>query len=321
MNRWFCCGGATEQEQPRIQKLENPAERARAKLHNWSNAKISGCLSLTDLESKQGMCARILAAALYMWMAVGAVMVWQLLGRQIHVAFWVGLWPQVTLFVTALALALAFLLLTRVRIIRYFRFQELREEPYNERPLRANTQLGRLKSMVLVSAFMALISVGLGLMTGWQGVVTRDMLREECSNLAEPRIRTMQEVSDRLVQFQKKCRDTRDKDTAVSECPGFRKRFKGCPYVAYLLRLEKYESCTGFCAATDPLVNKRKGKASTDPLVVKLKGKSKVDDQLSCAEVISEHVEFATLLVAVPCVTIGLFLAIMAWFLLNYDQL
>lgn len=236
-------------------------------------------------------------------------MVWQLLGRQVHVAFWVGLWPQVTLFVTTLALALAFLLLTRIRIIRYFRFQELREEPYNERPWRANTKLGRLKSMVLVSAFMALSSVGLGLMTGWQGVSTRDILRDDCSTLVEPRIRTMQEVSDRLVQFQKECHEEGGNDTAVSECPGFRKKFKKpAPYVAYLLRLQKHESCSGFCAPTEPLVVKRKGQAKTD-------------DQLSCAEVISEHVRFATLLVAVPCAAVGLILAIMAWFLFDYEQL
>lgn len=327
MRSWSCCGGVADTS-PGIRSTKS---RPRQRLHDWSNAKVGNCLHLTDLESKYGTCLRIAAAMLYLGLALGAFVVLGQLGQRIHTVFWIGQWPHMTLFATMFALMVSFLLLTRIRIIRHYRYQDLRTHDDEGKAKRScNTQFGRLRPMVYVSAFVALIAVGLGVATAVLGLDIAATLLNTCSrdalsSFGDSRAHKMQETSNRLVDFQRKCLEGRgqnnNENVTVTDCPGFEKTFPPpskqnvdekenhpSTYVEYLLRLEKYDGCTGFCETAEPLTfGERK--------------QSPVEEKFSCAQSIGHHVRFATLLVSVPSIIIGLALLAVSILLFEYEHL
>jgi len=315
MKALSCCRGATKKD----------VLLKRERLHKWSNKKVATCLHLTDLETKHGALLRFVVALTYLTLAGGCAFVWYELGQQLHVVFWVGPLLQVALFVTTLALASSFLLLTRVRIIRYYRFQDVRVAGMAERgnPKRnCDLQLGNLRPMVVISAALALIAVVLGLITIAWGLGIAATFSQPCS-LGPDSVRMLEKTSNELVSFQKACHKKEGKDKVLTLCPGFHGQassrdnvneasdaasnntFSG--YATYLFELEMHEGCTGFCEPTDSLSLKGRRKAPVD--------------KLSCADVVGEYIHRATLLVGVPSIVIGISSAIVAFFLFDYDNL
>jgi len=216
-----------------------------------------------------------------------------------------------------LAVAASFLLLTRVRIVRYYRFQELRvDKDHLKKQRSCNTQLGRLRPMAVISAILGLSALVLGLITGIRSHGIGANFWHKCSDMEEDsRAQKMQELSDRLVQFQKQCHDKANGNTTLTKCPGFEKYFlrdsnEGSnlsTYVGYLQRLEMHEGCTGFCKSTEPLAFEQR--------------KKDLEDELTCAEVVGQHIWFAILLVALPSCFAGLFFTTIAVFLFEYEYL
>jgi len=301
-----------------------PKTGSRERLHEWSNSRVGYCLHLTDLETTPGSCLRFTVALLYLGLAMGILIVWYCIGQRLHVLFWLGVWPQIALFATMLALAASFLLMMRIRIIRFFRFQQLRDGigRAGRHDTAKRTQIGRLRPMVVVSAALAMIAVVFGLVTIKEGLGISAALLHDCSGSAavanisaavafsgSAEVQKLQAISERLVEFQKLCHasDGQDK-TLVSDCPGFRKKFTNqSSHVAYLVRLEDYEGCSGFCTPSDPIAFKGREQA--------------IVGKLACAEVVGQHVRLATLIVSLPSIVIGLALVILAWLLFEYDHL
>lgn len=281
-------------------------------LRAWSNDKLGKCLYMTDLETRQGACLRVSIAALYCGLAGGVILLWYFFRRRLHVVYWLGYWPQATMLVFMLALAGSFLLLTRVRIIRYCRFQRMRGDDDDKKMINTNTNMGRLRPMVLFSAALALAAVGFGLGTEIQVRSVEAELRqtEACSLSTNRRVHKMQETSDRLVKFEMACNERAATRTYMNECPGFDENFgESKQYVEYLLRLETQHDCTGFCKSTVPLYFEGRNHMLES------------DSNDSCAVAIANDVYAVSLLVALPSVVFGIFLCMLALSLYEYDYL
>lgn len=273
------------------------------KLSNLSNSAVGGCLHLTDLESRTGNRLRFCVALLYLVLVAGAILVWRSISQRMHVLFWLGHLPQTTLLATTLALCASFLILTRVRITRHYRFQESRDDP-NQKV----AQVGRLRPFVGVSVILAIISMGLGGFMLAMGFSESAALADSCGTVVAPRSQQLERVSDRLVQFQKGCLKKREKVKSVTKCPGFNEEFSAsADIVGYLMRLETNEGCTGFCSSTNSLVVEG--------------GAGRSMEQHACADIVGQHVRHITWLVGLPSVIIGFALAVVAFSLFEYEGL
>lgn len=307
----------------------------------WSNSKVGRCLHVTDLETRRGIAVRCIVALLYFGLAAAAFALWYFLSTQLDVVFWVGPWPQSALLLLMLAIASSFLLLTRIRITRYFRFQALR---FNEDPSKmrrsCSTQGGKLRPMVMFSAVVALCATGLGIITCVRAVGTANNLRYDCASGDASKARQLQETSDRLVRFQLHCQTSAGNiNKQLIHCPGFEKAFQNeSAYVSYLMRLEKYETCTGFCKPAralsirdkikpHPATSNGEGRNISHHPHASYEGITESDAEPAavviggCSEVVWQRILFASLWIGVSSIVGGLILAGIALLLLEYEYL
>lgn len=266
---WTCCGAINQKRKlqralstnPELQRALSTNENER-RAQTRTNQKLNKYLAVTDLNTKKGYILRVLVAFLYFGWAVGSFFLCRMLGQHPPAVFWLGRWPHATLAVTMFAVATSFFLLVRVRIIRYYRVQEMRGS-HNEKG--GLTALGRLRPMVVFSAVLGLAAGVVGAVTEYKAEDARSNLAAAChypkENSAETQELAMQNVSDSLVRFQRRCQILQTDDIkSINECQGFDQEFPESSslalYVRYLMNLERLEPCVGWCYMNDALILK-----------------------------------------------------------------
>lgn len=295
----------------------------KKELHGFSDNAVGWCLHLTDIESRSGIALRAAVALVYFALAAGSLMIWDSIHNRVHVLFWLGHWPEASLFATMVALSMSFFVLTRIRITRHFRFQEERDDPTEGQFLQRKsyykqvTPIGRLRGVVGCSVLMALASAILGGFMLVKCLGISNELVDSCGSATLPQSRELQEQSVRLAEFQKNCLRVHSVSTdftfkkkvkSVRECPHFDHEFPSWPGSAgYLLRLETFEGCTGFCTEADPLLIEDRA--------------AQIQRRLTCAQVVSRHSRYITLLVAAPSISLGIITAAVNFLLFVYTDL
>lgn len=316
-----CCAGAHRPSS--LQRAKETINSRFSKLHEASDKAVGWCLHLTDIESKSGIALRSGVALVYFMFAAGSLMIWDSVHNRLHVLFWLGDWPEASLLLTMVALSMSFFVLTRIRITRYFRFQEQREDPDEGQLLWRRSYYknaathGRIRGTVCCSVILSLASAILGGFVLVKCLGISDKLLDICGSAQLPQSRELDEQSAHLAQFQKKCLGNATVTAnfsfiknvkSVTECPDFDKEFPPWPGGAgYFLRLETFEGCTGFCKEAEPLLIEDRA--------------TQIQKHLPCAKVASQHARYITLLVAIPSIALGIITAVFNFLLFVYTDL
>jgi len=182
--------------------------------------------------------------------------------------------------------------------------------------------------MVVFSAVVALCATGLGIITCIRAVSTTNALSHDCASGAASKARQLQETSDRLVRFQLHCQASAGNiNKQLIHCPDFEKTFQNeSGYVSYLMRLEKYETCTGFCKPAralsirdkikpHPATSNGQGHNISHHPHDSFEGTTESDAEPAavviggCSEVVWQRILFASLWIGVSSIVGGLILA------------
>jgi len=275
--------------------------------HQWSNDVTSQWFDLLLVESAKGRTFRLLLALLNLGIGGLILFAGHTIGRNIHVLFWLGGQLQTTLLVTISAIATAFLLQVRMRLVHVVRKNASGSSGAARACCEPNQNLAR--QLILLFATLGAVSIFLGLRVGFQGEKIAEQLTSRCRDKGASKASwALEDTRLQLEKFDQQCQTVEDETAGmpVDECPGFKEAFPPpSPYVTYLAGLELKESCSGWCSKKPPLFAKSEAKEQ---------GKA-------CSIHISDMVQQAAWGVGAPCAGLGGALLICAVFLLDYDAI
>lgn len=278
----------------------------------WGNQGIvAWWLDIVTAETAGSRFLRVVLSVLYLGVGIGLLVLANYCGQSVHVLFWLGLLPQLTLLVTLLALAHSFLLLVYIRLVQYFRHRDAgqRQSDRNCEP-----SPGSLQCVVILGCLLAAAASVLGSIVVARGLVKYKFLHSHCGRRGASH--ELEETYAHLSEFFKDCKSPSfaqfsgpEQAKAVTECPGFTAAFPPpAPYAAYLLNLEVEEGCGGFCH-------------DRPQVFVLPPDKDKKQGHERCSAVVARELWKVSLLTGLPGIVLGTGLALASAMLLTYDGL
>mmetsp|Transcript_91075 Transcript_91075/g.253572 ORF Transcript_91075/g.253572 Transcript_91075/m.253572 type:complete len:301 (+) Transcript_91075:200-1102(+) len=228
-----------------------------------------------------------------------------LCARDLHVRFWLGEVPELSLASLAVAVGLTlFIVCYRVWVLSYRGHPRLgARKATSDAPCLLS--LRTLRTICFLLAFAACSAFGLGVVTIRFGQDMSNVLITRCGHSGATR--SMEQVHQELVVFRNQCHKGRaDRAKTVDQCPGYADAFPPpAPYATYLKLLEMQSGCTGFC-------KRGIGPLFTNSVALK---------HQSCAAHLGEYVWHVSLMVAWPALALGAFFVAFGTALLLYEDL
>lgn len=174
-----------------------------------------------------------------------------------HVRFWLGDLPLFSLFASLIAVALTFMLLVRIRLVKFLRSRE-RDDSKRAKQLKEGARRefepspSTLRVLVLLICKVALGTAGVGIASIYQGLSVAHVLDHHCGE--EGNSQQLEQTHGELAAVLGRCAAFDGQPGSLKLCPEFVSHFPGPqPLVDYLTRLETDIGCTGFCKSDPPL--------------------------------------------------------------------
>lgn len=278
------------------------------------NDMMSKWLTLVEGNTHTAFVARLFYTALVLVCGTCIVAASRFASRDVHVLFWLGETPLLTLCITSLALCLHFTQSVYLRVLKHDRMRELASRESGALNVDSRTVVQKhltlrrrtTKDCLCVLVVIGAVSSFLGCLVASYGVHASYFLTSQCGKGGSTK--RLEETHRHLVGFHKKCFAATHKRLAVEQCPGFELAFPPpAPYVKYLKDLEHRMRCTGFCHfGSAPMF------ASNSTVWVQSPDR--------CATKVGRRILLASQVIGWPSGAIGFGVFICSLLLMNYEE-
>lgn len=233
--------------------------------------------------------------------------------HNLHVQFWLGGIPQLTLALAIVALVFGWMLSIHLRLLVFIRDKQHKErmKTGKDHKMRWCSSARLLRTALAFIMIPSLVAVVLGCKTVLAGYRVNTALMKHCGDAGTSH--QLQETQQKLQAYYTACRktDAAMRAKPVNQCPGFDTAFPPpVPFVRYIEAMERDLECTGICKFTaQPLFS-----VASD-----LNSRPQIRQR--CAAQLAELVQYSSLLAGIPCIIVGGVVCLIAFALFCFDEL
>jgi len=287
----------------------------RMHLQPAANKAVTGMLNFHGQRGCTGVLARtFIGLTLFGSTATCAVGLWYSY-HDVHIRFWLGDLPIVSMAVTLSTLAITSFMLIYKSMVNSQRGRQNAQRASSkssgggggsliEAESKIRFSLRTLRLILIMITILSVVSATLGFLVVKSGLEMSSSLTSNCG--MEGNSLSITKVEHSLQAFYKVCQqDTANKGKEVDECPGFAEEFPApAPYPSYLKIMEYENKCSGFCAHGTTIFNLEQPKVEG-----------------VCGKILGVYLWSISYAVGVPSIFAGMALAIMSLLLLSYEGL
>jgi len=296
-------------------KLTRQHERGAVSrhLHSCWNRFVDGIFNLIQDEGTKGYAMR--AVISLVTLSVSGCLFWgaHICMRSLHVQFWLGGLPQLTLAVSMLALGFGWVLSIHLRVLVYVRnaqHKERQKTGKDHKPRRCSSSR-LLRTALAFTCVPSIVAIWLGCRTVLAGLSVSESLTKKCGQSGTSF--ELEETHKKLQAFYVECRKNVPamRSRPVDQCPDFKKAFPPpAPFVRYIEAMERGLDCTGICRFTAQPLFSNSSAVSSRPQI-----------RQRCSSELASIVANAALLSGIPAAILGVIIFLVATALYMFDEL